>query len=731
LLLTGGLLAAVVLAPGMTGPVAASPRTAAVIGPTDWPQFLHDAGHSSVGAGATTITPANAGNLSAAWSWTPPSVAGRPAPTMYASPTVAGGLIYVGTRSGWLYALDQATGQQVWAADTGYLVTTCSGSPARGLTATPTVAADPVTGNLVVFEAGADTTGSAGNITLYAFDAATGQQLWATPVSTATGAYAWASPMVAGGQVYVGVSSACDAPLVTGQVVGIDQHTGTVDGTYQADATGVLGAGIWTTPASDGTDVWATTGNGTTESGVPDTPVGDEESLVQINGTTLAREDGWQVPPSRADQDFASSPTLFSAVHDGSPTDFVGACDKNGIFYALERGNLSAGPVWQTSVATSSDAACDPAAVWDSGLGRLDLGTATVTVGGTTYPGSIVQLDPGTGAIVWRTAMPARVLGTPTVNGAGVLAAGTYTSYQDVNAAADVVLMNAATGQVLGQISTVGPVFAQPVFAGGNLLIASTVSLIAYAPAAVTPAVTMEQTANAVTFGGWARAAVHGALAGAVRRSTTVQDSTSYSFTGRAASWIGFTGPASGRVSVGIDGKPPRIVDLYGATQTRKAVEFSGLGAGPHTIRAVVLHTKNAKSRGFAVSSDGFVVGKSRIDDAANQVGYDAWVGLSDPGASGGSYRTSATANSTVSVGFTGSSITWVTATGPSAGQADVVIDGVDQGNVDLYSPNTTWQVPETYAVAAGHHTLQITVLGSHDLAATGSNVVVDGFGVS
>ena len=486
-LLTIGVLVVALAAPGVAGNVAARPRTtAAVIGPADWPQYLHDPGHSSVDTGANSITPSNVATLGAAWSWTPPSVAGRPAPTLVASPTVAAGLIFVGTQSGWLYALDQATGQQVWAADTGYLVTTCKKDSARGLTATPTVAPDPVTGKLVVYEAGADATGSPGNTTLYAFDAATGQQLWATLVSNATGAYSWSSPIVVGGRVYVGTSSACDVPLVTGEIAGFNQSTGAPEGTYQADATGVLGGGVWTTPASDGTDLWATTGNG-----VHKDPVGDEESLVRINASTLA-QDRWQVPVSLVDQDFAASPTLFSAQSNGSPTDFVGACDKNGVFYAFARDNLSAGPVWQTSVATLADAACDPAAVWDSGLGRLDLGTGSVTVGGTMQPGSIVQLDAGTGAVEWRTVMPGPVVGTATLNGAGVLAAGTVhvvhrPEYPRRRGAAE---CRDRPGPATVQHR--GPVFGQPVFAGGDLLVASAASLTAYAPGA-TPPVTLEQ----------------------------------------------------------------------------------------------------------------------------------------------------------------------------------------------------------------------------------------------
>jgi len=33
-------------------------------------------------------------------------------------------------------------------------------------------------------------------------------------------------------------------------------------------------------------------------------------------------------------------------------TPMVGACHKNGIFYALAQDDLSAGPVWQTQITT-------------------------------------------------------------------------------------------------------------------------------------------------------------------------------------------------------------------------------------------------------------------------------------------------------------------------------------------------------------------------------------------
>ena len=72
---------------------------------------------------------------------------------------------------------------------------------------------------------------------------------------------------------------------------------------------------------------------------------------------------------------------------------------------------------------------------------------------------------------------------------------------------------------------------------------------------------------------------------------------------------------------------------------------------------------------------------------------------------------------------------TWVTATGPSEGKATITIDGVSKGTIDLYSPTVNWRVPEAFTgLTSGAHTILVTVLGTKDRAATGTQVVVDAF---
>ena len=130
----------------------------------------------------------------------------------------------------------------------------------RGITATAAVVNDTASG-LTVYV-------NAPDGQLYALSAATGATLWHatvdTPSSTADDFYAWGSPLVANGQVYVGIASQCDDPLVPAGVVEFNQDTGAPEGSWQSIPGGQPGGSVWGSPADstlgDGS-VFATTGN--------------------------------------------------------------------------------------------------------------------------------------------------------------------------------------------------------------------------------------------------------------------------------------------------------------------------------------------------------------------------------------------------------------------------------------------------------------------------------------
>jgi outer membrane protein assembly factor BamB len=440
----------------------AAPSSAATT--DNWTGYLHGARHGSYNPAATAITPTNVGSLTSYWQWkpAPPTMSGQPGAALYASPTVYQGRVYIGANTGVFYALDLATKRVVWSKFLGFVPKQTCG--ARGLISTATVAFDASRGNaLTVYVAGADGY-------LYALRADTGALVWRAVVHlkspTQNDYYNWGSPAVAGGHVYMGITSQCDHPLVRGGVIGFSQATGASLGTYYSQALGHVGGGVWSSVAvSREGDVFATTGTGRLD---------DAESIVRVNGTSMAREQGWQVPTSDLtinDADFGASPTMFDATLNGVPTEMVGACNKNGIFYALKANDFSAGPVWkyQTSKATAAgSSSCLASAIWDGH--HLFAPASPTTIGTTSYQGAIRELDPNTGAVIWARGLDGIILGSPTMNGAGLIAAGTY----DQDGTNSVYLINKVNGAVLKTIPMAGAkMFAQPVFANGMLFVTS------------------------------------------------------------------------------------------------------------------------------------------------------------------------------------------------------------------------------------------------------------------
>ena len=111
--------------------------------------FGFDAQHTRNNPYEHILNVTNVSQLHQAWTV-------RTGDVVFSSPTVANGLVYVGSEDDKLYAFDAATGQQKWV------------TPANNIAySSPTVA------NGVVYVGGIDHY-------LYAFDATTGQQKWAT-----------------------------------------------------------------------------------------------------------------------------------------------------------------------------------------------------------------------------------------------------------------------------------------------------------------------------------------------------------------------------------------------------------------------------------------------------------------------------------------------------------------------------------------------------------------------
>jgi hypothetical protein len=420
---------------------------------------------------------------------------------VYGSPTVFNGRVFIGGQNGMFYELDEATGAVLHSINTGYVIP-CSSSPNKwGIAATATVASDPSRGNAAtVYVTGGTPAGGSGGVYLWALDAKDLHPVWATdpvPLDTQPGSYSWASPTVSKHLITAGISSGCDEPLVRGGLAVVNQSDGSPVGTYYTVPSGTVGGGIWSSAMMSGSYSWVTTGNSDPTAGAIQ---GDSFSIVRLNGAT--KEDMWTDPGlAGTDQDFGASATMFRGMLGGRDTPMVGACNKNGMFYALRAFALHSGPVWSFRVGTEQPYPCLSAALWDAAHHQLIIGTnAYTTPDGTKWPGSIVGLSPDadltSGAspssrVIWRLPLPCNVYGTPTMDGAGVVAVETWkgctspatpTLYllDPQNLVPDGYGDGGVSPQILKTIPLDNASFGQAVFADNYLFVGSDKDVIAY-----------------------------------------------------------------------------------------------------------------------------------------------------------------------------------------------------------------------------------------------------------
>ncbi len=365
--------------------------------------------------------------------------------------------------SGFFYALSERTGGVLWQRDVGFVGRHTCG--ARGITGSAAVAPE-VGGGGTVYVPGGD-----GG--LYAFDAATGVRRWravvGVPSPMINDYYNWSSVALSGHTLYVGVSSQCDHPFVPGGVKAFDRRTGRLLARFTSVPPGQIGGGVWTTPgvSVDGRHVLLTTASGPPH-------VAGVNSLFELDSATLRKEASWSIPASEQvlDSDFGSSPTMFRADVGQGDEPLVAACNKNGILYAWRLARVPAGPVWRFRAGVGTPRgllSCLSVPVW-TGKAMYAASNET-TIGGRRYPGAIRRLNPVNGRPLWETGLAGNVLGSPSINGAGLLAVPTY----GTSGSAGLALVRAADGRLLRFLPNAGPLFAQPVFVD-DLLLTSSVS---------------------------------------------------------------------------------------------------------------------------------------------------------------------------------------------------------------------------------------------------------------
>jgi outer membrane protein assembly factor BamB len=459
----------------------------------NWTSYLGGARHPSFTTNAQ-ISKAAAANLKVAWSWKPdpPTMVGQAKGGFYSSPTVYNHRIYIGAYTGVFYALDETTGKVLWSRFLGFQPSRSCAQP-LGFVSTATVMPVPNATNTgtvpAVYVAAPDGY-------MYSLDGVTGATRWrsliAKPSTTVNDAFNWSSPTIVNGRIYLGFASNCDTPWIRGGVVSLDQNTGARLATWYGVPPGSIGGGVWTSAAVTSDGVFATTAStcGTHPDPASNCPptnqLGNSYSFVRLDPITMKLKAAWLVPPAElklaGDPDWSSSPVVFNATVNGTVTRLVGACHKNGFFYVLRTGNMTA-PFWKRQIGSPTDDGgdgCLAGAIYDGT--RLFLAGNATKIGGVDYQGSIRRVDPATGATVWEQGLTANVLGTPSENGAGVIAAATH-DFKPVGLTNQTYLINSDNGAILATIPN-GKEFAQPIFADKYLFLtgAYTNTLQAFVP---------------------------------------------------------------------------------------------------------------------------------------------------------------------------------------------------------------------------------------------------------
>jgi outer membrane protein assembly factor BamB len=189
---------------------------------------------------------------------------------------------------------------------------------------------------------------------------------------------------------------------------------------------------------------------------------------------------------------------LFRATIAGVSRQLVGAANKNGIYYAFDRTNLAAGPVWSytaeaaslaQAAGSSTDACVDVNTISSSAWAGP--GSPVMVAGlaqkGRSCIGTLAALNASTGQVQWLTPLPGSIEGAVT-EVPGVVAVGAGPTVDLVSSSTGQILFSYAEppkrppkGVVYG--APAGEFWAPPTIAGNTLYVANqNGSLRAFSP---------------------------------------------------------------------------------------------------------------------------------------------------------------------------------------------------------------------------------------------------------
>lgn len=429
-----------------------------------WPMLGHDLSSSFHNPDESLLSTANVAELDEAWEL-------EAIGSVNGAAAVVGDRVYV-LAGGAAYGLDAATGEPLWRnSDVGG-----TSSPAYS------------DGTLYVTTAAA---------TLHALDADSGNELWQAEIDPHPQAAGFSSPVVAGELVIVGSSSteefsASGDATFRGGVVAFGRGTGDEVWRHYTVEPPFNGVAVWSSVSVDmeAGVVFGTTGNNYTgdASDTSDSIFALElETGELVWNTQLTEGDVFIISnPRSEDTDFGTNPILFDATLDGELRKLIGAGQKSGMFWALDRG--SGEVMWSRQVSDGSaliggvfnNGAFDGERLIMAGNDGTSDGPGSEPANGESEPfggadvatSVLMALDPADGSILWERQLPAWVWAPITIaNGVGF-----------VSAESELQAFNVATGEKLFAFKTDGTITSGASVAGGRVFFGSGLAYFGTAP---------------------------------------------------------------------------------------------------------------------------------------------------------------------------------------------------------------------------------------------------------
>ena len=396
---------------------------------SSWPStFLGDNSRSNFNAAETTINPSTAASLQLCWE----DIGAHLAP-ISAQPVLSNGLLYWGSWSGHEHANDPATGKQGtngWSTFIGLTRAPNCYPPKEGVASTPTVATVTINGQptSVAFVGGGDSN-------FYALDALKGKIIWHHKLGIGqASSFIWGSPAYYNGAVYIGLASVGDCPLIQGQVFQLNPVTGKILHTFNVVPDGCIGASVWGSVTIDEQTgkLYFATGNGGTCSQTETYAL----SLVELNASDLSFVASWRVPGLKGDRDFGSTPTLFQATINGNPVNMIGLLNKNGTYYAFDRNNIAAGPLWQDQLALPKKLGGNGVDISSSAWDGTTLYAAAniTTYNGMNCKSTVSAINPVDGTYLWRNCLNTGPQWAPVMTVPGLVIVGSGATLYVFNA---------------------------------------------------------------------------------------------------------------------------------------------------------------------------------------------------------------------------------------------------------------------------------------------------------